>query len=150
MAQYNLGVYYRDAEGVAKDEVQAVAWFRKAADQGDTSAQSNLGACYLNGAGVAQDQAEAVRWFRKAADQGHTSAQFNLGVCYYKGAGTQMDLVEAYAYWSLAGRTDADARRTLANLEKKLSPEASLLGQQRTKELQKEIEAKIASKKAGK
>ena len=61
-----------------------------------------------------------------------------------------MDLVEAYAYWSLAGRTDADAQRTLANLEKKLSPEASLLGQQRTKELQKEIEVKIAAKKGGK
>jgi len=33
-------------------------------------------------------------------------------------------------------------------LEKKLSPEARLRGQQRTKELQKEIEAKIAAKKA--
>jgi TPR repeat protein len=135
---------------VAKDEVQAVAWFRKAADQGDTSAQSNLGNSYYNGTGVPEDLVEAVKWYRKAADQGHAEAQFNLGVCYYKGAGTQMDLVEAYAYWSLAGRTDADARRTLANLEKKLSHEASLLGQQRAKELHKEIEAKMAAKKAGK
>jgi hypothetical protein len=58
------------------------------------------------------------------------------------------DWVEAYAYWSLAGRTDEDARKMLAALEKILSPRDRLRGQQRTKELQKEIEAKIAAKKA--
>ena len=42
------------------------------------------------------------------------------------------------------------ARKHLAILEKGMSPEARLRGQQRTKELQKEIQANIAAKKAGK
>ena len=60
------------------------------------------------------------------------------------------DLVEAYAYYKLAGITDEDARKMAAVLEKGMSPDARLRGQQRTKELQKQIEAKIASKAAGK
>ncbi|MSR43556.1 MAG: hypothetical protein EXS19_05920, partial [Pedosphaera sp.] len=33
-AQYNLGVMYANGLGVPKDEVEAVKWYRKAADQG--------------------------------------------------------------------------------------------------------------------
>jgi hypothetical protein len=42
------------------------------------------------------------------------------------------------------------ARKNLAILEKKMSQDARLLGQKRTKELQKEIEAKKAAKAGGK
>jgi TPR repeat protein len=123
-----------------------VKWYRKAADQGLANAQSNLGNRYATGTGVAKDEVEAVKWFRKAADQGYAAAQYNLGTSYAKGRGVAKDEVEAYAYWSLARNTDVDARKILAALEKKLSPEARLRGQQRTKELQKEIEAKWAGK----
>ncbi|MCX6918978.1 MAG: DUF805 domain-containing protein [Verrucomicrobia bacterium] len=149
-AQYILGVCYENGAGVAKDEVQAISWYRKAADQGLALAQYNLGVCYARGHGVAKDFVKTVTWFRKAADQGYAKAQFNLGVCYYDGTGVVKDPVEAYAYWNLAGTTEEDACKNLAILEKKLSPEARLQGQQRTKELQKEIEAKIAAKQAGK
>ena len=64
--------------------------------------------------------------------------------------GVLKDEIEAYAYYNLAGITYEKARNNLTTLEKKLSPEARLRGQQRTKELQKEIEAKIAAKQAGK
>jgi len=60
------------------------------------------------------------------------------------------DEIEAYAYWNLAGITHEEARKNLALLEMSLSSESRLLGQKRTKELQKEIEAKKAAKKAGK
>ena len=33
-AQYNLGVIYRQGQGVAPDDVEAARWFRLAADQG--------------------------------------------------------------------------------------------------------------------
>ena len=42
-AQYNLGVIYREGEGVEADATQAVAWFRRAADAGYAEAQFNLG-----------------------------------------------------------------------------------------------------------
>ena len=66
---------YQEGRGVAKDEPEAVWWFRKAADQGHIAAQVNLGEMYRHGRGVAEDEAEAVRWFRKAADQGDARGQ---------------------------------------------------------------------------
>ena len=57
-----------------------MAWYRKAAEQGDAGAQNNLGKCYHNGQGVAQDYAQAVAWYRKAAEQGHAGAQEALNV----------------------------------------------------------------------
>jgi uncharacterized membrane protein YhaH (DUF805 family) len=87
---------------------------------------------------------------RLAADQGNAEAQTNLAVCYAKGTGVARDEVEAYAYFSIAAIKNQNARRTLLNLEKSLSPEDRLRGQQRFEELQKEIEAKIAAKLAGK
>ena len=54
-AQYNLGLAYDNGQGVPQDDAQAVAWFRKAAEQGDANAQHNLGYAYANGQGVPQD-----------------------------------------------------------------------------------------------
>ena len=142
-AQTNLGYCYLNGEGVAKDSVQAVSWYRKAAEQGDRLAQSKLGYCYLKGEGVAKDAVQAVSWFRKAAEQGVASAQTSMGYCYVKGEGVAKDEIEAYAYWNLAGITDEDARHNLAILEKNMSSDARLLGQQRTKQLQKEIEGRL-------
>jgi len=51
------------------DQVEAVKWYRKAAEQGDADAQFNLGVRYDAGQGVQQDMAAA--WLRKAAEQGH-------------------------------------------------------------------------------
>jgi TPR repeat protein len=125
-------------------------WFRKAADQGYIGSQRMLGMCYANGWGVAKDQAEAVSWYRKAAEQGDTNAQISLGHKYNVGEGVTKDPVEAYAYWNLAGITDEGARRSLARLEKMISADQIATGKKRTNELQKEIEAKIAAKKASK
>ena len=58
-AQDNLGDCYRKGDGVKKDLVEAVKWYRKSADQGDANAQGNLGCCYQNGFGVEKDEAEA-------------------------------------------------------------------------------------------
>ena len=87
-----------------------------------------------------------------AADQGDAIAQYNLGVCYATGTGVAKDEIEAYAYWNLSGITHETARKNLSILEKKMSPDARFLGQQRTKQLQNEIEAKKAEdvKKADK
>jgi TPR repeat protein len=77
-AQYNLGKRYENGEGVEKDGIESVKWFRKAAVQGHADAQKNLGDFYYNGKGVVKDKDEAVKWFRKAAEQGNADAQKNL------------------------------------------------------------------------
>ena len=77
-AQFNLGWVYGNGQGVAKDEAEAVKWYRKAAEQGDAKAQFNLGLMYANGQGVAKDDSEATKWFRKAAEQGNKNAPKRL------------------------------------------------------------------------
>ena len=67
---------------MAEDDVEAVKWYRKAAEQNYAPAQYNLGLCYDHGDGVAENQVEAVKWYRKAAEQNDAEAQYNLGICY--------------------------------------------------------------------
>lgn len=90
-AQYALGVMYRNGEGVARDDQQAVAWYRRAAVQGHAMAQSSLGFMYLMGNGVARNDVKATDWFRKAAEQGDAAAQYNLGHAYWDGRGVPQD-----------------------------------------------------------
>ena len=66
-------VCYEHGHGVAKDEVEAVKWYRKAAEQNQAEAQYNLGGCYSDGRGVAKDEVEAVKWWRKAAEQNYAT-----------------------------------------------------------------------------
>jgi len=82
--------------------VEAVKWYRKAAEQGYADAQSNLGWMYGNGKGVKQDDAEAVKWFRKAAEQGNSRAQHNLGEMYFTGKGVKQDYAEAVKWFRKA------------------------------------------------
>ena len=113
--QYLLGIAFLRGFDEAKDEVEAVRWFRKAAAQNLVAAVSTLGDCYYNGEGVARDHVEAVKWFRKAADQNDARAQYNLGVCYDKGQGVAKDYVEAVKWFRKAAEQNlADAQYNLA------------------------------------
>src|SRR5256886_20861 len=124
-AQYELGrAFFSGTLGVAKDEAEAVKWFRKAAEQNVADAQDSVGVCYANGQGVAKDDAEAVKWFRKAAEQNVADAQYNLGVCYDSGEGVVKDEVEAYKWWLLAaGQGNDDAKYNMTIVENKMSRE---------------------------
>ena len=132
--------------GMTPEEVRIAAKIKENAERGVARSQCVLGFCYSKGQGVAKDEVEAVRWYRKAAEQGYAPAQYYLGHCYTNGEGVAKDEVEAYAYWNLSGITLEPARRKLAILENKMSSDARLLGQQRAKFLQKEIEEKKAGK----
>jgi TPR repeat protein len=171
-AQHTLGIFYAEGDGVAKDQVEALKWYRKAADQGYAAAQYTLGICYAEGddvvkdqvgpiiwlhktagqaqfnLGVVKDEVEAAKWYRKAADQGSLKSQYFIGLRYKAGIGVAKDEVEAYAYLSLAGTAVEAAREELASLEAGISPDARLRGQQRAKQLQEEVEAKIAANKS--
>ena len=52
LAQFDLGVMYRDGQGVTQDYAEAVKWERLAAAQGLAGAQNNLGKAYHEGQGV--------------------------------------------------------------------------------------------------
>lgn len=145
-----IGVFPDAKAGMTSDEVRKFEAYKVKAEAGDSIAQYNLGVCHAKGEGVAKDDSKAVWWYRKSAEQGYGPAQSNLGVCYATGEGVLKDEIEAYAYWNLAGITLEEARKNLAILEKNLSRDEIAAGQRRSKELQKEIEAKMASKKPSK
>ena len=46
-----------------------MAWYSKAADQGEAIAQYNLGRSYYRGQGVLQDYVEAHKWVNLAASR---------------------------------------------------------------------------------
>ena len=79
LAQSYFGEFYSIHK---KDDVQAVYWYSKSADQGCPDGQINLGLCYQRGEGVPQDYDQAMYWFRKAAEQGDTNGQYYLGKIY--------------------------------------------------------------------
>ena len=138
-AQFILGNCYEYGEGVAKDEVEAVKWYRKSAEQGDAMAQVSLGFCYDSGTGVAKDEVEAVKWYRLAAEQGDVIAQLSLGICFNFGTGVAKDEVEAYAYYNLAAITNQVAREYRDAMDNVMSSTQRAEGQRRTKELKAEL-----------
>ncbi len=96
--QFKLAVIYDEGAGVAKDDGEAVKWYRRAAEQGHRMAQYNLAVMYETGEGVEEDETEAAAWYRKAAEQGHPGAQHNLALMYLSGEGVAEDKAEA-AVW---------------------------------------------------
>jgi len=58
--------------------VDAVRWFRGAAEGGDPLGMHGLAVCLEVGAGVERDAAAATRWLRKAAEAGLPQAQLRL------------------------------------------------------------------------
>ena len=88
---------------MAQDWTTAVAWFRKAVEQGyaDANFKFNLADACKYGNGVVQNIATAVAWYRKAAAQGHVDAQGSLTGMYELGwdfhrdaAARQLDGIE--------------------------------------------------------
>ena len=108
-AQYNLGVMYRDGQGVAQDDTKAREWFEKAAAQGLAAAQYNLGLMYYHGQDVAKDYVKAREWFEKAAAQGDADAQYNLGVMYSNGQSVARDSAKAREWYEQAAAQTENA-----------------------------------------
>ena len=107
-----------------RDDTEAAAWLRKAANRGFAPAQNNLGVKYNKGQGVPQDNKEAVKWWRLSAEQGHASAQYNLGRSYEQGLGVLQDYVLAHMWVNLAasnGEEDAIEKRNM--VEKEMTPQ---------------------------
>ena len=114
-SQYELGAAFaKGSLGVARDGVEAVKWYRKAAEQNYALAQYNLGVCCDEGQGVTKDEAEAMNWYRKAAEQNYAAAQNNLGACYAIGQGVAKNDSEAVNWYRKAAEQgNAEAQRNL-------------------------------------
>jgi uncharacterized protein len=113
---------YQNGDGVIKDAVKAVKWFRLAAEQGDANAQYNLGTKYDQGDGVAQNYVKAIKWWLLSAKQGNTTAQYNLGAMYSTGYGVHKNNITSYMWYHLAlVNGDYDAKDRTDTLEAQMT-----------------------------
>ena len=117
-SQYNLGVRYAEGDGVARDDVRAAMWYRRAAAQGYASAEYNLGFLHLQGRGVARSDVEAAQWFTRAAERGHAQAQGMLGHLYEQGRGVfKSPVIAARWYRRAAAQGVVHAAQRLDEIE---------------------------------
>ncbi len=83
-AQVSLGNCLASGSGVRKDDVEAVKWFRKAAEQGVTG-RVYLGQSYEEKRHPKRYR-RAFEWYQKAAEQGEVGLN-QMGLCYERGVG---------------------------------------------------------------
>lgn len=108
IAECSLGIAYRVGLKTPQyghphpDDPNAMIWFRKSADQGDSVAQSELGDMYEHGDGVKQDFVEASQWYRRAAAQGDAWSQFRIAESYRNGSGVAQNDAEALKWYRKA------------------------------------------------
>jgi len=86
-----------------EDPVQAVAWYRRAAEADSAFAQPRLVRMYEYGNGVEIDLAAAADWYRKGAE-----AHARFGILLELGDGVEKDLTEAMEWYRKAAE-DGDS-----------------------------------------
>ena len=78
---------------------EAVSWYKKAADQGNSWAAYRLGKLYLEGKAVPKDVPKAVGYLTFSAEQGNQYAQYTLGKLYLPGQDVKPDREQAWEYF---------------------------------------------------
>lgn len=82
-AQYTLGhLYLKGRGGMVLDVDWAIAWLKRAAQQGHQDGAFDLALLYLEGVKVQKDTGQALRWLEQAAAADHIYAQYYLGLAY--------------------------------------------------------------------
>ncbi|KAI9031047.1 hypothetical protein CLU79DRAFT_831336 [Phycomyces nitens] len=101
-SQYRLGLAYEN--GSLKCPVnprRSIAWYSRAAEQGDIESELALSGWYLTGAEgiLQQDNFQAYLWARRAADKGFSKAEYAIGYYTETGVGVEPNLNEAKRWY---------------------------------------------------
>jgi len=67
-SQLKLGMMLTKGTWIKKDELKAIEWWHKSAEQGNIKAQMLLGTVYLAGERVEKDVEKSDYWFNKAIE----------------------------------------------------------------------------------
>lgn len=93
---------YDDGEIVVKDPNLSMAWYRFAADLGDTAAAWEVAELNLLSEKVEKDNDVLLKYLKKAADGGNMAAILEMGRLYGEGALVPRDRQKAFAYFKQA------------------------------------------------
>ena len=116
-AEFLLGTFYANGNGVPMDYAAAKEWYRKASKQGDRNATFSLGLMEATSLGGPQDSLEAAKWYQEAAQQGHPGAQMAIGLQYATGVGApRNDAIAARWIYRAAVQGLFEAQVVLADM----------------------------------
>ncbi len=97
---FEMGMAYKDGDGVEQDAEMAIAFFKIAAELGHMLAQMAVGSYYY----ALNDCYEAIKWIGMAAELGNAEALFNMGIFYLEGMGCDQDMELCANYLHRAAR----------------------------------------------
>ena len=117
-ACYEVGIMYRDGEGVSRNLPKAVEYLKTACGSGDYEACGALGDIYNNGGqGVTANATKALNYYQTACSHNIYGACFSLGVLYQDGSKVKQDYNKSATYYSEACSSgQADSCYNLAYL----------------------------------
>lgn len=107
LAQFTLGLFYREGWGRPADPAAACGWFEKAAHQGIPTAQQFFGDCLADGSGRTADGKAAEGWYRKAASNGIAYALCSAGGLYIEGKAVDKDVRRGLDLCTQAAQSDS-------------------------------------------
>jgi TPR repeat protein len=117
-SQYRLGSAYEYGMlGCPIDARQSIAWYSRAAAQGEHQSELALSGWYLTGSEglIKQSDTEAYLWARKSASSGLAKAEYAMGYFTEVGIGAPANLEEAKRwYW----RAACEFPRKCANIQR--------------------------------
>lgn len=87
---------------VEQDIDQAIHWYKRAAEKGDTYAACLLGEIYSEGIETKLNYAEAAKWYALAAENGNGTGENNLANLYLVGQGVPKDYAKAAELYTRA------------------------------------------------
>lgn len=99
-AAFNLGQCCFGAQGTEQDCLQALEWWKKAAEKGHGRAAACAAMAYLSGEGVAPDAVQARRLAERAAELNNPSGLVVLGELQFQAS----ELDAAKASWTKASK----------------------------------------------
>jgi TPR repeat protein len=102
-----LGSTYQFAEGAAKDETKATAYYEKACAMGNASGCVSSGQMFEFAHGVAKDDAKAAAYYKKGCDLGYMVGCANYAIMLENGRGVPKDVAQAIPIYENACKAGA-------------------------------------------
>lgn len=104
--EYNKGYVAFEA----KNYSEAMNWFKKSAEKGNSDAMFSVGYIYY----AEKDFINSFAWYKKAADRGYANAMYNLSLSYMDGLGVSQNETEALKWMQKAVKSGFEPAKTKA------------------------------------
>lgn len=137
-SQFKLGLMFETGSGVEQGLVNAILWYKKAADQNFKPAINRLTYLDIKKSGFTRSHKRWVKQLQKDAQFNEGEALFLLGQMYSEGTGIKKDLNQALILLSKAARSDIPGSESAIN---RVEHELSIVNEKNAKEKRKRIVA---------